>query len=331
MNNLLTSDLFKPMVINTRPVERAAPLTTHLQEAGFNVVSIPMLALQSRAITADDITIMRAWLAGDYKALVMVSPTAAALGLALWQTLARQANEQGDNPSNHNNTSTIAKDAESDLELSLSPSSLMAPSHLIAVGSATAQVLQQAQLSTASYEVLQPTVANNEGMLAMPEVEQLQAGDKLLVWRGLGGRRLLVDTLQARGVHIDSIAWYERVLPDDALSNYQRWAQDFYRLFKMQDESLDKRSKPIVIISSGSAFENWQSIVKQAIFVQQNNDVAVTETVFESKAIPALKDYSYVVLGVRLADMLAELQLDYLRVEDLSPITIASIIKDNML
>lgn len=333
MNNLLTSDLFKPTVINTRPVERAAPLTNHLQEAGLDVVSIPMLALQLRAITADDITIMRAWLAGDYKALVMVSPTAAASGLAVWQTLVQQANEQGDDHSSYNNTSTVAQDAESDLEPSLSPSSLIAPSHLIAVGSATAQVLQQAQLSTASYEVLQPTIANNEGMLAMPEVEQLQTGDKLLVWRGLGGRRLLVDTLQARGVHIDSIAWYERVLPDDALSNYQRWAQDFYTSSKMQDRPLDKRSKPIVIISSGSAFEHWQSIVKQAALAEQNNDIAVTESsaISVNNVIPALEDYSYVVLGVRLANMLAELQLDYLRVEDLSPVTIANVIKDNTL
>lgn len=330
MNNLLTSDLFKQTVINTRPVERAAPLTEYLQEAGFDVISIPMLALQSRAITADDIAIMRAWLVGDYKALVMVSPTAASLGLALWQTLAEQVNKQGDEHSKHNNMSTITKDAKSDLEPSLSPSSLMAPSHLIAVGSATAQVLQQAQLSTASYEdyqVLQPTIANNEGMLAMPEVEQLQAGDKLLVWRGLGGRRLLVDTLQARGVHIDSIAWYERVLPDDALSNYQRWAQDFYRLSKVQDEPLNKRSKPVVIISSGSAFEHWQSVIRQATLAQQNKDVAISET----RVIPALADYTYVVLGVRLADMLDELQLDYLRVEDIAPVTIANIIKDNKL
>lgn len=317
MNNLLTSDLLKQTVINTRPVERAAPLTEYLQEAGFDVISIPMLALQSRAITADDITIMRAWLAGDYKALVIVSPTAATSGLALWETLAEQANELG------NDDSSINKNIDNSSPLK----SLIAPSHLIAVGSATAQVLQQAQLSTASYEVLQPTIANNEGMLAMPEVEQLAAGDKLLVWRGLGGRRLLVDTLQARGVHIDSIAWYERVLPNDAMSNYQRWAQDFYRLPKVQDEPLNKRSKPIVIISSGSAFEHWQSVIRQATFAQQDNDVAISET----RAISALADYVYVVLGVRLANMLAELQLDYLRVEDLAPVTIANIIKDNKL
>ncbi|MDN5566023.1 MAG: uroporphyrinogen-III synthase [Psychrobacter sp.] len=317
MNNLLTSDLLKQTVINTRPVERAAPLTEYLQEAGFDVISIPMLALQSRAITADDIAIMRAWLAGDYKALVMVSPKAAASGLDLWQTLAEQAKKQGDDDS------SINKNIDNSSPLK----SLVAPSYLIAVGSATAQVLQQAQLSTASYEVLQPTVANNEGMLAMPEVKQLEAGDKLLVWRGLGGRRLLVDTLQARGVHIDSIAWYERVLPDDALSNYQRWAQDFYRLPKVQDEPLNKRSKPIVIISSGSAFEHWQSVIRQATVAQKNNDVAISETT----AIPALADYTYVVLGVRLADMLAELQLDYLRVEDLAPVTITNTIKDNKL
>ena len=314
------SNLYKQTVINTRPVERAAPLTEHLQAAGFKVVDIPMLALQARAIGTTDIDIMRAWLAGDYKALVMVSPTAAASGLALWQKLTYQSNQQSDDSTYHH-TSDIDKETQFDLQPSPLLDSLIAPSQLIAVGEATAQVLRQAQLSTASYKVLQPTIANNEGMLAMPEIEQLQAGDKLLIWRGLGGRRLLVDTLQARGVHIDSIAWYERTLPDDALTNYQRWAQASYS--KLPAETAIKLSKPIVIVSSGSAFEHWQSVVKQAASAQYNDDDAIIKNL----PIPVVADFIYVVLGVRLATMLAEQQLDYLQVEDLLPATIANTIK----
>lgn len=328
MNNVLTSNLYKPTVINTRPVERAAPLTKHLQDAGFHVVNIPMLALQSRTITTDDITIMRAWLACDYKALIMVSPTAAASGLALWQKLVDKSNQQSYESTydaTYDNNSAIDNEAKVDLEPSSLPislfGSLIAPSQLIAVGEATAQVLRQARLSTASYEVLQPTIANNEGMLAMPEIEQLQAGDKLLIWRGLGGRRLLVDTLQARGVHIDSIAWYERTLPNDALSNYQRWVQASYS--HLPAETAVKSLKPIVIISSGSAFEHWQSIVKQTASTQQNH----SDAIIKNYTIPVLADFTYVVLGARLATMLAEQQLDYLQVEDLLPATIVNTIK----
>ncbi|MGO1757752.1 MAG: uroporphyrinogen-III synthase, partial [Psychrobacter sp.] len=82
------------VVINTRPVERSTPLTDYLEAAGLSVVEIPMLALQSRPTTSDDMTLMRQWLEGDYKALVIVSPTAAASGLAVWQALEREHQDQ---------------------------------------------------------------------------------------------------------------------------------------------------------------------------------------------------------------------------------------------
>ncbi|WP_250163486.1 uroporphyrinogen-III synthase [Psychrobacter sp. WY6] len=179
------------VVINTRPVERAAALTDHLQAAGLTVVEIPMLTLQPRPTTEQDMTLMRHWLAGDYKALVIISPTAAASGLAVWQALEdeRQAQNHDDDDDNDGERKDIAINA------------LQAPSYLIAVGEATASVLNNAKIEASNYQVLQPHIANNEGMLAMPEIGHLQAGDKLLVWRGLGGRRLLVDTLLARGAY----------------------------------------------------------------------------------------------------------------------------------
>ena len=157
----------------------------------------------------------------------------------------------------------------------------------------------------------------------MPEIDSLQAGDKLLVWRGLGGRRLLVDTLQARGVHIDSIAWYERKMPADAMTQYEEWQTQFLTQQSLQQTTSVAQPKPIVIVSSGTAFEHWEAIVK-----------AVAAKVVESKSSmdkpthPALQltDFAYVVLGERLANMVARQQLSYWRVEDLAPATILAAI-----
>ena len=300
--------LLPQVVINTRPIERAAPLTQHLQAAGMTVVDMPMLTLESRATTAQDMGLMRQWFAGDYQALVIVSPTAAASGLAVWQALEdeRQVQKSCENAS-----------AQKETELK----ALKAPSHLIAVGKATAAVLNDAKLDASSYQVLQPLIANNEGMLAMPEIESLQAGDKLLVWRGLGGRRLLVDTLQARGVHIDSIAWYERIMPADAMAQYEEWHAQFLTQQSLQHTTSVAQPKPIVIVSSGTAFEHWETVVKAVA----TKDLESNKGKMASSPLK-LNDFSYVVLGERLANMVARQQLSYWRVEDLAPTTILAAI-----
>ncbi|MGM8898093.1 MULTISPECIES: uroporphyrinogen-III synthase [unclassified Psychrobacter] len=303
-----THDSSPTVIINTRPLERAAPLSTHLKEAGFSVVDMPMLTLKPRVVSEADIGLMQDWLSGSYDALVIVSPTAAASGLAVWQALKK--------------TTEKSTDALLSESRTLYPS--QPPSHLIAVGEATASVLQDSKLPF-SYQVLQPMVANNEGMLAMPEIKRLQAGNKLLIWRGLGGRRLLVDTLKARGVHIDSIAWYERIQPTDAQANYQQWAEQFIKQNISQSPrfSQSQAPKPIVVISSGTAFEHWTDIVEQA---QSNSAMAS-----KSNILPTLTDFNYVVLGARLANIVAEKQLHYWQVEDLSPTTILAAIKQGRL
>lgn len=312
------------IVINTRPAERAAPLTHHLQAAGFTVVEIPMLALQSRLTTDGDMALMRAWLTGQYKALVVISPTAATLGLDVWRALAR--NEYDDcNPAGEA-LKRLETERTTSTQAEILSEPLIAPSQIIAVGQATATVLNQAKIEPTSYQVLQPEVANNEGMLAMPEIESLQSGDKLLIWRGLGGRRLLVDTLQARGVHIDSIEWYERTMPIDARSQYQQYQQDFFAHDKERNAQ-SNQSKPIVVVSSGVAFEHWKHIVEGAqvetLVLKPDTDAIE----YAKKSLPlALTDFVYVVLGERLAKMVAAEHLSYWRVEDLAPDTILSAI-----
>ncbi len=312
------------IVINTRPAERAAPLTHHLQAAGFTVIEIPMLALQSRPTTDDDMALMRAWLTGQYKALVVISPTAATLGLEVWRALVH--NEHSDFSHSGEALKRLESEQPKTRQAEILSEPLIAPSQIIAVGQATATVLNQAKIEPTSYQVLQPEIANNEGMLAMPEIESLQSGDKLLIWRGLGGRRLLVDTLQARGVHIDSIAWYERTMPIDARSQYQKYQQDFLAHNKERNAQ-SHQSKPIVVVSSGVAFEHWKHIVEGA---QAENLVSKPDTYAVShieESVPlALSDFVYVVLGERLAKMVAAEHLSYWRVEDLAPDTILSAI-----
>ncbi|WP_298808932.1 uroporphyrinogen-III synthase [uncultured Psychrobacter sp.] len=302
------------IVINTRPVERAAPLTQHLQVAGLIVVDMPMLTLRPRQTTDLDIALMHQWMAGEYKALVVVSPTAAASGLVAWQSLEHEKRKYKAKDGNDNYAQRLSK-------------GLSLPSPLVAVGEATAAEFSQVRIDTTDYQILQPETANNEGMLAMTEIDSLQAGDKLLIWRGLGGRRLLVDTLQARGVHIDSIAWYERTMPIDAMAEYQQWQQAFLT----HSTASPKQPKPIVVISSAAAFEHWSNIVNdeqsKTLKKEQNSD-AVAD--IEQRLSFTLKDFSYVVLGERLANMVAAQQLSYWRVEDLSPDTILSAINSKI-
>jgi len=314
------SKVMPKIVINTRPVERAAPLTQHLQAAGLTVVEMPMLTLRPRPTADVDIVLMRQWLAGKYKALVIVSPTAAASGLAAWQSL-KHGHKQHQYEAKDSNGKYAQQSSES---LSLS-------SPLIAVGEATAAEFNQVNIDTTDYQILQPETANNEGMLAMPEIDSLQAGDKLLIWRGLGGRRLLVDTLRARGVYIDSIAWYERTMPIDAMAQYQQWQRTFLTHHTTSDTALLQQTKPIVVISSAAAFEHWSNIVddKQSKTVEKEQNTNVVVDTAQRLSL-TLKDFSYVVLGERLANMVAAQQLSYWRVEDLSPDTILSAVNSEI-
>src|SRR5690606_34927878 len=86
--------LLPQVIINTRPVERAAPLTEHLQAAGMSVIDMPMLTLEARPTTEQDMGLMRQWFSGDYQVLVIVSPTAAASGLSVWQVLEQECHAQ---------------------------------------------------------------------------------------------------------------------------------------------------------------------------------------------------------------------------------------------
>ncbi len=251
--------------INTRPVERGVALTNALQTSrnDIDVISLPLL--ETIPFPTQQINKNYFYNLSNpknfYNILIVVSPTSAKLGLQYLQQL----------------------------QIKISGST-----KIIAVGDATAKILAEKNIN-----VLTPKTSNNEGMLAMDCIQNLTQGDKVLIWRGQGGRKLLIETLEKKGVQVDILELYQRQLPKNTSLQYQQFLTKFNQL-----------KKPIasVLISSSESLQNWQNLVQQA---NKNNPKA-----------PILSDFYYLALGERLANILENYQLNYSQLNDLQPKTI---------
>lgn len=74
-----------------------------------------------------------------------------------------------------------------------------------AVGPGSAEALRQFGLDVTIPEQR----FDSEGLLALPQLQQV-AGEKILIWRGIGGREVLAQTLRERGASVDYAELYQR-------------------------------------------------------------------------------------------------------------------------
>ncbi|MGE8541558.1 MAG: uroporphyrinogen-III synthase [Acinetobacter sp.] len=166
------------LFLNTRPADRAIPLTEFLQAQDIEVLDLPLLELAPMPWSNH--------LAHLYAALpsaqvvVAVSPSAVQYGM------------QG---------------------LAQAGLSLEHLSHLtwIAVGEATAKALLQYGIHSQV-----PEVETSEGMLNLPVLQQLPKSSSVAFWRGEGGRQFMMDSLQAKGVKLLNFILYQRQCPEQA-------------------------------------------------------------------------------------------------------------------
>ncbi|UNU74217.1 uroporphyrinogen-III synthase [Moraxella nasovis] len=206
------------LFINTRPTHRNICFH-HLSCA---CVELPLLRIDDVALSNDEQAIMRDLITQNpYQALIITSVESAKRAICFLR---------------HLGISTACQ-----LPNAKAPS-------VIAVGEASAKVLKDF-----GFVVVLPTTANNEGMLKLPQIQNLQASDKVLIWRGVGGRRLLEDDLANRQIQIDVIEWYERTKPHDLADNY-------HAITPQIDKFIMHNQPVIMLISSQMAFENWQSL-----------------------------------------------------------------------
>lgn len=209
-------------VINTRPEHRAKPLSQFLQQHGIDVVELPLLELVKKPLDTVDIPVLKA--INQAQMVILVSEEAVKYGLA---TLAN-----------------CTKFTE------LSPRITW-----LAVGEKTANCFVQTwqQLT----DCPPPTVIypseklgqNNEGLLSLPIVQSLGIGDNVQIWRGVGGRELLADTLKAQGVQVYLLNLYQRILPRTTIERFTVWQQ-----------SLIQNQPIFVLISSLTAWQHWQQL-----------------------------------------------------------------------
>ncbi|WP_434352820.1 uroporphyrinogen-III synthase [Psychrobacter sp. HD31] len=253
-----------PTFINTRPQQRALPLSDALTNAGLTVVDLPLLEMIAIEPNKDDKQKLQAIAQSTYDVLVVVSPTAANLGMR-----------------------------------SIKSNQVLSSQTVVAVGDATAQALAANGVEAITPQSLSSThhpvtglnnLNNNEGMLKLPCIQQLSSGSRVMVWRGQGGRRLLIDSLQERGVLVDVIELYKRQLPEQTFLAYKNWAA----------KKRAVEDSPIVLISSNEAFNNWHLVVACNRHYQLN-------------------DFIYLVLGSRLANIVQQKKLLFKQIESLNP------------
>lgn len=169
-------DLAGLRVVVTRPADQAAALQERITQAGGQALLFPLLAIAGPADPAH----LRPLLAGlsDTDLLIFVSPNAVRYGL---EQLAAYGG-------------------------------LPAGSRLACVGQGTARALEQQ--AGRPPDLLPAGGYDSEALLALPALQQVDA-QRVVIFRGQGGREQLAETLRARGAQVEYAEVYRRVRPDN--------------------------------------------------------------------------------------------------------------------
>lgn len=205
--------------LNTRPTDRAQPLTLALTQAGWHVDELPLLELIPIPVTKQDLNALQQLLIQPPRVIVVVSPTAARLGL---QALAA---------------------------LDIEASAL--PIRWLAVGHGTAQVLKAVGISA---DV--PELETSEGLIASSALSDLVVDELVMVWRGIGGRELVQESLLARGVRLQVLNLYQRQLPESSQALWANYCSTTSDSVKKDDKHLPD----VVLLSSGESWRYWREL-----------------------------------------------------------------------
>ncbi|MFT4561053.1 MAG: uroporphyrinogen-III synthase [Gammaproteobacteria bacterium] len=166
-------------VLITRPAAHAVSLCERVEFAGGIAIHAPMLEIRSVSNPSNTSKIDQL---ERYEKIIFISRNAVNYGLA---------------------------------ELAINQRGLTSQ-QLFAVGPGTAKSLQESGFGPVSIPVDEFSSA---GLLRLGALQKSElVGAKILIFRGLGGRELLSETLQLRGAEVDYCEVYERAEPQFSLT-----------------------------------------------------------------------------------------------------------------
>lgn len=175
-------------VLVTRPVHQAGNLAEGIQRLGGEPVLFPAMVVETLPQTFIDAKRLAHL---DYA--IFVSPNAARIGM----------------------------------DLVRAAGGLPAELRAAAIGPATAAELQKFGLKKegARAIITGPEGFDSEALLQAMETEQL-AGKRIAIFRGMGGREFLGESLRTRGAEVEYVECYRRVRPPgDMQALLPRWQQ----------------------------------------------------------------------------------------------------------
>lgn len=117
-----------------------------------------------------------------------------------------------------------------------------------AVGSATARQLAHVDIKVTALGG-EDSAMNSEALLADSALQQV-AGEKVVIFRGVGGRDVLAATLRERGARVDYCELYHRELPAEAEKQL------------LQALAPAARAHDIVTVHSGESLQNLTALLE---------------------------------------------------------------------
>ncbi|WOX07165.1 uroporphyrinogen-III synthase [Microbulbifer pacificus] len=93
------------------------------------------------------------------------------------------------------------------------------------IGAATASAIRARGAEPQSHPLeADESTMDSEALLALPALQNPR-DERVIIFRGQGGRTLIGDTLKARGARLDYCELYRRVLPADATEQLRNYVQ----------------------------------------------------------------------------------------------------------
>ena len=163
----------QPCVLVTRPQHQAADLLTHLTNCHFKAMHFPVITIEDTHHSEQNLAVMEQ--INTFNLAIFISQNAVTYGLRLLNTTQQLRH--------------------------LPP--------VATIGRSTCALLEANGITVTAC----PSVPNSKALLDTPSVKNLPASSKVIIFRGIGGKETLAETLRARRITPYYAEVYRRLKP----------------------------------------------------------------------------------------------------------------------